>query len=198
MTRVLSSILLSLFLLAVTGSARAEQEFRSRSTISIALTHPAPEHVMHGRTRVHANIARGDAAPGFELTRSDGTPMRLGALRGEWVMLWFVDRHEALDRELSPVAEALANADVRTVAVCYDKASALARRYRTELPFTLLADPTGDVTALYGLLDESEATRVQPGFVLIDPMGRVRMAQAGDELSHDEAAQRILMALGTN
>jgi alkyl hydroperoxide reductase subunit AhpC len=57
-----------------------------------------------------------------------------------------------------------------------------------------LADPTGEIVALYGLMnplrDESA-----PGFVLINPIGDVRMALMGLELTNEDASRLVEFAV---
>ena len=86
---------------------------------------------------------------------------------------------------------------MRTVVVCYDKSQSLAQRLRGhEITYIPLADPTGDIVSLYGLLD-SNGTRegVQPGFVLVNPLGDVRMALLGHQLPSADASRLVELAV---
>jgi len=146
------------------------------------------------RGRLTARVAVGERAPDFQLEKLDGTPVRLSSLRGNWVLLYFVERRDSLTT-LEPVARALDSIGVRTVAVCYDKSSAISRVLREHPPsFLPLADPTGEIVALYGLLD-SERDQSQPGFVLITPRGDVRLALLGHDLPSDDASRLVTFAV---
>ena len=186
-TAVVTFILLASLL--VTGGVQAQTDLKPRPGVSPlpTVTH-APARSSAGRERVTSRIALGERAPDFELDQLDGKPLRLSRLRGNWIMLFFVQRRESLD-VVQPVARALNDAGVRTLAVCFDKTSALAHRLAgRDLAYTPLADPTGDIVALYGLL---EGDQPQPGFVLINPRGEVRLALLGHALPGMDAARLV-------
>lgn len=152
-----------------------------------------PTHGAPNRERVTTRIAVGERAPDFELDKLDGHPLRLSKLRGDWVMLFFIERRESLS-VVEPVARELSTKGVRTLAVCFDKVQSLAHLVAgRDLTFTLLADPTGDIVALYGLLD---GDRPQPGFVLINPRGEVRLALLGHGLPSTDVSRWVEYTLG--
>ncbi len=149
-----------------------------------------PEQGGTTRGRVTERVAIGERAPDFELPGVDGRPVRLSRLRGGWVMILFVARRDSLP-SVEPMARELSGIGVRTLAVCFDKPQAIARHLRTQDPgFTALADPTGDITALYGLL-EPLRDQGQPGFVLVGPHGLVRLALLGVDLPNADAARLV-------
>ncbi len=186
-----------LLALLITQIAFAQSEFKPRPGATPAppstsgkQAHPATP----GRGRVSTRVAVGERAPDFELIRLDGKPQRLSGLRGEWVMLYFVERRDSL-ATVEPVARALDSIGVRTVAVIYDKTQAIAKLLRGRDPgYMPLADPTGEIVALYGLLD-SERDQSQPGFVLITPRGDVRLALLGHELPPADASRLVHFAV---
>jgi peroxiredoxin len=147
-----------------------------------------------GKSKVTTGVLIGASAPDFELLRLDGTPLRLSTQRGRWVMVWFVEHRDSL-AAVEPVAKSLAASGVRTLAVCYDKSQTLARRLRgLELSYVPLADPTGEIVALYGLLDLERDT-AKPGFVLVDPRGAVKIALLGHQLPGIDAARLVQMSV---
>jgi len=186
----------SMWLIAasLTSAALAQTEFKSTAT-----TPPPPSGRSAGtsasvRGRISGRVAVGEAAPDFELTRIDGKPLRLSSLRGSWVMIWFVEDRDSL-LTAGPVAAALAKVSVRTLAVCYDKPQVLAQKVRgQELLYVPLADPTGEIVALYGLLDPVRDV-AQPGFVLVNPRGEVRVALLGHQLPSGDASRLVEMAV---
>jgi peroxiredoxin len=190
MSRTTLVPLLAFASLLVAGSTLAQPDLKPRPG-----TTPPPNPVSHpqshsaaGRERVTSRIGVGEPAPDFELDQLDGKPLRLSRLHGNWVMLFFVERRESLS-VVEPVALALKSRGVRTLAVCYDKSSALVRHLAGREPsYTALADPTGDIMALYGLLDGDEP---RPGFVLINPRGEVRLALLGHGLASIDASRLV-------
>lgn len=184
-----------LLIACLTGTALAQSEFKPGSVPAPQPAHPQGSNTT-GPGRVSARVAIGEGAPDFELTKLDGKPLRLSSLRGNWVMIWFVPNRDSF-AVVEPLAEALAKLGVRTLAVCYDKAQALAQRLKgQELSYTPLADLTGDIVSLYGLLDGSSAREgVKPGFVLVNPAGEVRMALLGHQLPSEDASRLVELAV---
>ncbi len=190
------ALLLPLLLaLVVTPAALAQTELKSRPTNTSTTTPGKTTHsATPGRGRVTTRVAVGEKAPDFELRKLDGTPVRLSSLRGNWVMLYFVERRDSL-ASVEPVAKALASINVRTVAVIFDKVQAVAKVLGGRDPGYLpLADPTGEIVALYGLMDPMR-DESQPGFVLVTPRGDVRLALLGHELPSDDASRLVHFAV---
>lgn len=184
--------------LPVDSLAQTDLKPKVSATPSPSVGHAPARSAMSQRARLRTRVAVGEQAPDFDLDRMDGSRFRLRSLRGEWVMLIFVERRESLT-VIPALAKALATAGVRTLGVVWDKARALARMYAGRDPgFVPLADPTGEITALYGLLGDAEPAMPQPGFVLIDPRGAVRLALLGDELPQDDTSRLVLYAVQGN
>jgi peroxiredoxin len=183
-----------LSLLVATGAlAQTDLKPRPNATPSPTVTRP-PGRAAAGRERVTTRIAVGERAPDFELDQSTGKPLRLSSLRGQWVLLFFVERRESLD-VVQPIASALTSFGARTVAVCYDKSHVLARRLAgKEISYVALADPTGDIVSLYGLLD-SGTDEARPGCVLLTPKGEVRIAVLGHALPGPELVDLVRYAV---
>ena len=57
-----------------------------------------------------------------------------------------------------------------------------------------LADPTGEIVTLYGLMDPTR-DESQPGFVLVTPRGDVRLALLGHELPSEDASRLVHFAV---
>ena len=186
-----------LFVACLTGVALAQTEFKPTTGNPAPPTSARlPGTSAPGPGRVSARVAIGESAPDFELTKLDGKPLRLSSLRGRWVMIWFVQNRDSFD-VVGPLADSLDKMGVRTLAVCYDKLQALAQRLKgQQLSYTPLADPTGDIVSLYGLLDATSAREaVQPGFVLVNPVGDVRMALLGHHLPSEDASRLVQLAV---
>jgi len=186
-----------LFVACLAGAALAQSEFKpNQSTTAPPAPAHSPGNAASGPGRVSARVAVGEGAPDFELTKLDGKPLRLSSLRGSWVLIWFVENRDSF-AVVEPMAAALKQIGVRTVAVCYDKSQTLAKRLSgQELSYIPLADPTGDIVSLYGLLDSSSAREaVQPGFVLVNPIGDVRMALLGHKLPSTDASRLVELAV---
>lgn len=130
------------------------------------------------RSRVHGNVMVGVAAPDFELTSSTGSDVALSRLRGDWLLLRFADDRQELAGQAGMKAE-LDRMGVRLIAICGDKPQTLrAFVQRLSLPFDILSDATGEVSAMYGFYDPS-TLGAQPGIVIVDRRGVVRMALQG-------------------
>jgi len=194
MIRLRELPLLLLLTFVATSAALAQSDLKRPATTPS----PTPTRPSHsaspGRGRVTTRVAVGEKAPDFELRKLDGTPVRLSSLRGNWVMLYFVERRDSL-ASVEPVAHALESINVRTVAVIFDKAQAIAKILGDHDPGYLpLADPTGEIVTLYGLMDPMR-DESQPGFVLVTPRGDVRIALLGHELPSDDASRLVHFAV---
>lgn len=184
-----------LLVIVVSPAALAQTDLKRPAPATPPSTPGKTQHsAAQGRGRVTTRVAVGERAPDFELRKIDGTPVRLSSLRGNWVMLYFVERRDSL-ASVEPVARALGEIGVRTVAIIFDKSQALAKILKGRDPGYLpLADPTGEIVALYGLLDSTRDESL-PGFVLLTPMGNVRIALLGHELPSDDASRLVHFAV---
>jgi peroxiredoxin len=124
----------------------------------------------------------GERAPEFDLLSAAGERTRLRETRGNWVALFFTDRREDMPR-LAGLAHTLDSLNVHTVVVCSEKVQSLrAWRDSTNAPMLVLADERGDISALYGLWDNTHGATRQ-GLFLLDPEGIVRVALLGQKVS---------------
>jgi peroxiredoxin len=97
------------------------------------------------------------------------------------VLLVFADRKE----DLAPLRESvndLRPLGIQLLGVCNEKARTLEiYNARNPVPFPLLADVTGEISAMYGLYDHAHSS-TRPGFLVLDRDGVVRMAVLGQQL----------------
>jgi thioredoxin-dependent peroxiredoxin len=155
---------------AAVAQERVHPAARTRTDASV----PDP----FARSRVHGMVRVGDPAPDFELTSSTGDDVTLSRLRGDWLLLRFADdRQELADQ--AGMKEELDRMGVRLIAICSDKPQTLHTFVqRLALPFDILSDATGEVSAIYGFYDPS-TLGAQPGIVIVDRRGVVRMTLQG-------------------
>ncbi|HEY3217270.1 MAG TPA: peroxiredoxin family protein [Candidatus Eisenbacteria bacterium] len=143
-----------------------------------------------GQLRAIGHVYVGERAPDFELTSSRGRSVVLSKLRGDWVLLNFAEDRRRFS-ELRSIRDSLAELGVVMLGVCRDQPQAL-RTYaqRDSIPFELLADPTGEISALYGLFDFVHTATV-PGFIVLDRRGVVRLGLLGQSLPPDQVAELV-------
>jgi len=143
------------------------------------LTPTAPgSNLPHTQIRISGRVYVGELAPDFTLTSAGGREVALSHLRGHWVLLHFVpDRR---DFAVLEVARAdLAQLGVTLVGVCKANPQSLrAQAQRDSITFELLADATGEVSAIYGLYDAASFSSLS-GLVVVDRTGKTRLALMG-------------------
>jgi peroxiredoxin len=143
---------------------------------------------------ITGQVIVGERAPDFELDGSEGHAVKLSRLRGDWVLLVFSDRKEAA-AELRGSHDELAKLGIKIVGVCDEKPGSLKSfAERTALPYVLLADVTGEISAMYGLHDRARSA-ILPGFVVLDREGMVRMAVLGQQLPAQDIAHLARFAM---
>jgi peroxiredoxin len=150
-----------------------------------AALEPAP-----AQSELPSGVAVGARAPDFALDGSQGATVRLSDLEGGWAVMVFANDRSTLGR-LKGIDGDVRKLGARLVGVCRDGAPAL-RSFaeREKLPFVILSDLTGEISQIYGMYDDRQQ-HVQPGIVLIDPKGIVRMAVLGPSLHADEVLQLV-------
>jgi peroxiredoxin Q/BCP len=150
-------------------------------------------------------IEQGDEAPDFELADQDGAPVRLSALRGKPVVLYFYPKADTPGcttqacgiRDRSEEYEA---SGARVLGVSPDEPAKL-RKFADKygLEFTLLGDPDHAVAERYGTWVEKSMYGkrywgVQRATFVIDADGRVaRVFPKVSPKTHDDV---VLGALG--
>ena len=182
---------LVLLLTVAPAAVRAQEEPKTPAPAPPAPT-GRPQNVSpHPGMTVQGQIAAGFQAPDFELDGSSGHPERLAAMRGNWVLLIFADRKDSI-AALGWMAPTLRNHGIRLVGVCNEKARTLEMfAARTPPQVLILADVTGEVSALYGLRDPLQAMTL-PGYVLVDPRGVVQIALLGRTLPPAPVLQLVI------
>ena len=135
---------------------------------------------LSGRLGFEVSVVLHQPAPDFELAAADGSLVRLSALRGRKVVLFFYPRDETPGCTAQACAfrdayEELATAGVEVVGVSSDSQdSHRAFAARRSLPFPIVSDPGGTVRRRYGAT--ARLLLNMPGRVtyLIDEDGVVR------------------------
>jgi peroxiredoxin len=147
--------------------------------------------------RVHqpilGEVSIGERAPDFELDASNGGSSKLSELRGGWVMLVFADRWKGVS-PLDSIDAQARQLHAHVVGVVHEKQQTLLT-YRQHAPKGILAyaDPTGEVSAMYGCYD-GVADETTPAFFLVDRDGTVRLAVVGHSFPPDEMLDLLRLA----
>ena len=138
-----------------------------------------------------SELGIGARAPDFNMDGSQGQAVHLSDLKGHWALIVFSETRntmaplEGLDGDLRKVGVSL-------YGICRDAAPTL-KTYAAhqQLSFVLLSDMTREVSQVYGMYDEDNQ-QIQPGIVLLDPKGVVRMTLLGQSLHAAEILQLVL------
>lgn len=184
-----AAVILLAALVAFPAAAPAQSDTKTPPRPSTPSTSPPPATPMP-RTHIAGEVVIGERAPDFELDASNGKPLKLSTLRGDWVLLAFGPRKEDV-AALSPLVKECREMGVQVVGVCDEKAYFLEAFHKKEkLPMLLLADPTKEVSAMYGLYDAERYTTGR-GFVILDRQGVVRTALLGQSLPPQETLHMV-------
>ncbi len=126
------------------------------------------------------SAALNQPAPDFELSAADGTQLRLSALHGRKVVLFFYPRDESPVCTVQACAfrdayEELVAAGAEVVGVSSDSTEAhRAFAARRALPFPIVSDPDGAVRRRYGASSRLLLNKSGRVTYLIDERGVVR------------------------
>ncbi|HXE62633.1 MAG TPA: peroxiredoxin [Bryobacteraceae bacterium] len=141
----------------------------------------------------------GAIAPDFELPDSTGVPVRLSALRGHPVVIYFYPKDDTsvCTKQACSFRDRLAefeSSGTRILGISDDSTASHAKfAAKYALPFTLLSDKGGAVRKLYGV---RKRFGVIPGRVtyVIEADGRVRHVYSAlsESDQHVEEALRVL------
>ena len=143
--------------------------------VAVLATRPSAETAL-----AHSPLT-GKPAPEIVGSALDGTPVRLSALRGRYVLVNFFAtwctpcgrEHDDLVRFSAAHAAA---GDAQVIGVLFDDTAANARRWMARLggDWPVVADPRGRVALDYGVRGPPESFLVDPdGFVLTKIVGEV-------------------------
>jgi peroxiredoxin Q/BCP len=150
-------------------------------------------------------IETGQEAPDFELPDHDGNPVRLSALRGGPVVLYFYPKADTpgCTTQACGIRDHRADyeaAGARVLGVSPDRVSKVKQFHdKRDLNFTLLADEDHAVAEQYGVWGEKSLygkkfMGVSRATFIIDPDGRVaHVIPKASPKTHDEV---VLKALG--
>lgn len=143
-----------------------------------------------GKVPVSGSVYIGDDAPSFELDGSNGRQVKQSTLRGEWVVLAFSDRWRPI-ADLDVANARLRRMGARIVGVCHEKQQTLLTAVRRDsVQLLMLADPTGEVSGLYGMFDWTRS-QTQTGFFVLDRAGVVRLAVLGRIFPPDQIVDTV-------
>lgn len=164
-------------LLCVAATAAAQSNLDKVPTPSQG-TESGSQAIPVGQLRLSGTVHVGEAAPDFTVTSSSGRELSLSRLKGDWLVLVFAESREDF-APLREIHDQLLRAGTLVYGVCKEKPQRL-RSYAEvqQLPFELLADPTGEVSALYGYYDWERRSTMR-GFVVLDRRSIVRLALQG-------------------
>jgi len=132
--------------------------------------------------------ATGTPAPVFSLADQSGKTRTLAEFRGKWVVLYFYPKDDTpgCTEEACNFRDdifALSQMGAQVIGVSLDDSAShaqFAKKY--SLPFPLLADPSGAVTASYGALPQGSRYAKRYTF-LVDPAGKVAKIYTSVETS---------------
>jgi peroxiredoxin len=188
--------ILTVIATAVLASAAAAQAPRDKE--------PAPQRPttskskvpgVRGKAPIIGQVYIGERAPDFVLDASNGLQEQLSHHRGKWVLLVFDDRYRPLAAydTLDTDARKLG---AQVIGVCHEKQQTLMTvRTRDRIDMLLMADVTGEISAVYGLYDWGAST-TQSGFFVIDREGMVRLAIVGRLFPPDQMLELLKFATG--
>jgi peroxiredoxin Q/BCP len=168
---------LSAIVLCLASSGTMAQEV-SKGSPPPTSPAPASTELSLPQLRVSGQIYVGELAPDFALSSSRDREVSLSRFRGDWVLLHFVpDRRDFA--ALGEVQSELSRIGVTMLGVCKDNPQSL-RSYaqKENVSYELLADATGEISAIYGLYDVAAGSS-RSGFVIVDRSGKVRLALMG-------------------
>lgn len=141
----------------------------------------------------------GATAPDFELPDSTGVPVRLSALRGQPVVVYFYPKDDTTvcTKQACAFRDRLAefaSSGARILGVSDDSTESHAKfAAKYALPFTLLSDKGGAVRKLYGVTKRFGVIPERVTYV-IDAEGKIQHVYSAlsESNQHVEGALRIL------
>ena len=164
----------------------------TRSTGNVKATVPGGR----GKAPIIGQVYIGERAPDFVLDGSQGGQEQLSKQRGQWVLLAFGERYRDL-AGLDTLDVHAREVGARVITVAHEKQQTLtSATARNHVNMLMLADATGEVSAIYGLFDWG-ANTIEPGFFVIDRDGMVRLAIVGKLFPSDQMLELLRFATGT-
>ena len=142
-------------------------------------------------------VEEGKPAPDFELESDTGETVKLSDLRGQPVVLYFYPKDDTpgCTRQACGIRDAYGEFERAGAAVFGVSADTQAshERFKSKLPFTLLADPEHKLGEPYGVAQEGKNSYERSTFV-IDADGNV--SRILRRVNPDSHADEVLAALG--
>jgi thioredoxin-dependent peroxiredoxin len=149
-------------------------------------------------------IEEGQEAPDFELTSDSGERVRLSQFRGQPVVLYFYPKDDTpgCTKQACAIRDSYDDFEQRGAVVLGvspdDESSHVKFKAKHGLPFTLLADPTHEVSERYDVWGERNYMGrtymgIERSTFLIDPAGRI--AKVMRRVKPDTHAEKVLGAL---
>jgi peroxiredoxin Q/BCP len=149
-------------------------------------------------------IEEGQEAPDFELTSDSGERVRLSQFRGQPVVLYFYPKDDTpgCTKQACAIRDSYDDFEQRGAVVLGvspdDESSHVKFKAKHGLPFTLLADPTHEVSEQYDVWGERNYMGrtymgIERSTFLIDPAGRI--AKVMRRVKPDTHAEKVLAAL---
>ena len=131
-----------------------------------------------------------EKTPPFDLPSSRGRQVTPARLRGDWVLLYFSEGRRGFSDLRRAYPEITATGCTVLGLTKSNPQTLRTWAERDSIPFEMLADPTGEISSLYGLYD-SEQRSTRPGFVIFDREGIVRMALFGQAIPPAQVADLV-------
>ncbi|MFI5371751.1 MAG: peroxiredoxin family protein [Candidatus Eisenbacteria bacterium] len=145
----------------------------------------APRSAPGATLVISGHITAGEDAPSFELASSSGHDRSLHSLKGDWVVLVFMPRKSDFVPYKKAAAD-FAKLPATLLGITCDNPQTLRTLVTKEqLPYELLGDATGEVSAVYGMWDPLDST-TRAGLVVVDRKGMVRLVVSGQILPPEE------------
>jgi peroxiredoxin len=179
------SAMMVVMLMGLAGAARAQDPAKPPGGATPPEPVTSPVVPTGAVPSTDSDLTPGDKAPDFRLDSSLGGTVGLADLKGHWSVLVFDESRTNLV-PLQAVEDPLRALGARPLGVCPDGIGALRTlAAREKLGFPLLSDPTREISQLFGMYDDDDRA-IQPGLVIVDPQGIVRMVIQGPSLHPDD------------
>jgi peroxiredoxin len=184
------SALVTVMLLTLAGAAWGQDPEKRPATP--ARPEPAGPPLTPTGTWSPGNLelGPGDKVPAFQLGSSLGGTVGQADLKGHWSVLLFEENRMNL-ASLRATADSMRALGAQPYGVCPDGVPALRTlAERERIGFPLLSDLTREISQLFGMYDDRNQA-IQPGIVIVDARGIVRMTLQGPSLHADEVLQMV-------
>jgi len=155
---------------------------------------PAPTSSSVEESAEVADIGPGDHAPDFAVESSFGDVVKTADLKGCVSILLFA-ADCAQFAGFAAENDSLTALGIRQYGVCGNaKRPLMATAQRLQIPFPVLGDPNGELCRSFGMYDPDNQA-IQPGLILTDEKGIVRLVFQGPPLRPDGVLLLVRHAL---